>query len=246
MIFRVEGICDLGCVRTNNEDHILIHDKVFTNSRKSLDLDVESPAVFAVADGMGGHNAGEVASEMVLNSLNKWRQTAEPGLMLRGFKHAMDDWLSATHADLLKATAGDPDLDGMGTTLTGLFFGTKRLYVFNAGDSRLYSYRKGKFKKLTNDHTVSEVTGQRGAYSNLLVNCIGATNTPSLEITNITKELSPDTIFLLCSDGLSNMLPEEEIAYYLGKRDLISMVEKAKEKGGKDNISAISIHLKEK
>lgn len=121
MIFEVEAISDKGCVRENNEDHVLIPGKVFTDQTHKLELKKEDCALFAIADGMGGHNAGEVASEMILKNLDEWAQQINPMILLKDFRYSMGAWVKKAQKELQMAAQENEGLKGMGSTLTGIF-----------------------------------------------------------------------------------------------------------------------------
>ncbi|TVQ17051.1 MAG: serine/threonine-protein phosphatase [Bacteroidetes bacterium] len=243
MFFRIEAISDRGKVRANNEDHVFVAREVFTEGSRSVDIHLENSIVAAIADGMGGHKAGEIASRLVLESLMLFAKTIDPDVLLERFQQKLNVWLNEIHHKLLAKGEADFSLKGMGTTLTGLFVGSKGAYVFNAGDSRTYVFQNQELKKITRDHTVGEASGFPHVRSNMLVNCIGAIRKPNIDVFDVTGYLKTGSIFLLCSDGLTDMLSENEIKEYLIKNDTRALVEEANRKGGRDNISVITLRL---
>ncbi len=241
MSINIGAICDRGCLRANNEDHVLVVDAMFTDGKRFIALPDTQRIFVAVADGMGGHNAGEVASSMVLSSLQNILEILDQDLSFSEFEHAMGKWLKHVHIELLQAGDTDPSLWGMGTTLTGLYWGLKGKYVFNAGDSRTYWYYRGDLKQITRDHSPRSDLDSPAPRSNLLVNCVGAVGHSYLDVFDVSDKVVPGAIFLLCSDGLTDMIDDATIAKFLKPLHLIDLVEEAKKRGGNDNISVISL-----
>lgn len=240
MAYQIEAISDRGRIRTNNEDHILVGDEVFTDGHRNWESAFEQGSrVVAVADGMGGHNAGEVASKMVLQSLHGCLEEASPGISFSEFEDTLVLWLESIYNELDKAGKEDKGLRGMGTTLTGLFFGENKIFCFHAGDSRAYNFHNRKLQLLTSDHTLNALPGMPERRSNMLLNCISASCQPRLDITEVDH--LPGSSYLLCSDGLTDMVPEMKIAELIDSSDIQSLVDEANKNGGRDNISLIYI-----
>ncbi|MFW5687480.1 MAG: PP2C family protein-serine/threonine phosphatase [Bacteroidota bacterium] len=243
MNLRVEAICDKGCLRTNNEDHILLPGKIFTDASSEMEFEMNGGALFAVADGMGGHSAGEVASKMVLTSLNEFAENCSSAITFSAFEEELASWLTKIHTDLRAAGKENPAYKDMGTTLSGLFFGSNEIFVFNAGDSKTFFYTGKDLIQITRDHTLGETTGLQGLNAGLLVNCIGAISNPMIEVENVTEYKKPGNVFLICSDGLTDMLDTDRIKELMQEKNARALVEEAKRKGGRDNISVILIIL---
>ena len=222
-----------GMVRQNNEDS-LFPDK----SGQS-----DGQAVLMVADGMGGHIAGEVASRLAINAAAS--AELEPG-----------DRVAAANRAIREEVARQPDLEGMGTTLTLVELepeGVAR--VAHVGDSRAYLYRDGELRQLTEDHTVAAeyvALGQISAeeavdhpQSHMLTRCLGLTR--FVNVDRIDLDLTPGDRVLLCSDGLNSMVPADGIAKALtnGTADEAAwkLVEAANKAGGHDNVSVIVIDV---
>ena len=222
-----------GMVRQNNED-ALFPDK----SGES-----DGQAVLMVADGMGGHIAGEVASRLAINAAAS--AELEP-----------DDRVAAANRAIREEVARQPDLEGMGTTLTLVELepeGVARLA--HVGDSRAYLYRDGELRQLTEDHTVAAeyvALGHISAeeandhpQSHMLTRCLGLTR--FVNVDRIDLDLNPGDRLLLCSDGLNSMVPADGIAKALtdGTADEAAwkLVEAANKAGGHDNISVIVIDV---
>jgi len=243
MRIHVDAICDVGCLRANNEDHILLVKEVFTDGIRQSDFQIAENAFLAVADGMGGHKGGEVASRMVLESLHHFSQKQGNDFGIDDFPGRLEQWTQNVHRQLLKEGQDNPSLYGMGTTLAGLCFFDQGGFVFNAGDSRVYVMRNNEIRQLTSDHTLGQLTGFWGPRSKQLVNCVGAIANTRIEIEEVTHLIQPQTVFLICSDGLTDMLTDEEIKAFLQPLDCKLLVAKAKEKGGRDNISVIGVEI---
>ncbi len=238
MQYQITSISDRGRVRANNEDHILVDGEIFNDAHKQWTSSFEQRGLLvAVADGMGGHNAGEVASKMVLESLHNCIADINPAVALPEFEDTLVLWLESIHQEMEKAGNEDSGLRGMGTTLTGLFFGHARIFCFHAGDSRAYSFHKESLQLLTIDHTVNTLPGMPERRSNLLLNCISASCQPRLDIAEI-KHL-PGSSYLLCSDGLTDMVSEKKMAELITRPAIASLVDEANNNGGRDNISLI-------
>jgi protein phosphatase len=211
--------------------------------------------VFIVADGMGGHAAGEVASEMAVRLISK-----ELG-SLRGLddeqagdrmRHAI---VSANHA-IFERTLTEHDKRGMGTTTTAMVLLPNRFLIGQVGDSRAYLLRNGHFFQVTKDHSYVQEQVDLGLltpeqarvhpYSNVITRCIGANAevVPDLYF----GSLRPGDVVLLASDGLTGMLEDDELVRILksdgGPQAWVDrMVSEANQRGGLDNITAIVVHI---
>ncbi|MGD8277066.1 MAG: Stp1/IreP family PP2C-type Ser/Thr phosphatase [Gemmatimonadota bacterium] len=226
---------DPGRIRQNNEDAPLV--------REDLGL-------FAVADGMGGHAAGEVASHLAIEALVESATDADAGLgaveLVRAFERA--------NRAILDRSIAEPSTRGMGTTLSVLANNGRHEGVLLAhiGDSRLYRWRAGRLEQLTRDHTwvqehidagiLTPEQARNHPFSSVLTRVLGTTATAAPDIERVPVE--PGDLFLLCSDGLTGMLEEETIAAILatdlgidGIAD--ALVDAANAAGGGDNITVV-------
>ncbi len=203
--------------------------------------------LFLIADGMGGHKGGEVASAMTVTTLERF--------MLDVFRRAEDfqTALKQAHARILEETARHPEVSGMGTTLTMAVANNWKLFVVHAGDSRCYLLRNRELKQLTTDHTVVGELMRLGIvkpedaahnkFRHVVTNVVGGLqNSVQAEVHQF--DLQPDDVMLLCTDGLTDMLTNDQIGAILQtERDpqtaCETLVDKALEQGGKDNITAI-------
>ncbi len=233
---------DTGRARTNNED--------------SVTLD-EATSLAVLADGMGGYNAGEVASGMVTSfiksELGRWLQEAGASATDHEVRRAMDICVDNANRAIFNAANANPQYAGMGTTLVLTVFREARVMVGHVGDSRAYRLRGGRLSQLTRDHSLLQeqmdaglITAEQAAFSankNLVTRAVGVEDTVLLEM-NI-HDTQPGDLILLCSDGLSDMLSDDTIAQtLLAQQDNLesagrSLVEGANEAGGKDNIAVV-------
>ena len=227
----------VGRVRVGNEDSV----------RPLIDGSTEEPTVIAVADGMGGAVAGEVASRIAIDAaLTEPADAAiEPS-----------DRIRAGNDAVLAAVAEDYTLSGMGTTLTlGLFLPAGLLRVAHIGDSRLYLLRNGTLEQLTTDHTLvaelvamGQITAEQAATHprrNLVTKVIG---TQEVSVDEFDVDLEPGDRVLFCSDGLNNMLRDDAIAEILtgsvAPSDAAwSLVEAANAAGGADNTTVAVVDV---
>lgn len=233
---RVTALTHRGRVRADNEDTIVVGDWVSVvdmsevrQSRHALD----GPFVCAIADGMGGHRAGEVASRYVAR-----RIAGEPEQLTD--TAGTIETLQAINSELYRAMQADEDLLGMGTTVVGLVF-APRLVWFNVGDSRLYRYESSQLRQISVDDTPS------GPRSGLLTQSLGGALPPSPIMPHVGEgELTSPSRFLLCSDGLSDMLEDADIEDCMHLPDLdaaAQMFNLAMRAGGADNISIVVASL---
>jgi protein phosphatase len=231
-------------VREQNEDRYIIDRGV---------------GVFLVADGMGGHQAGEVASriaaETIAGKLARWSEPRR-----RDPAKALQDALLAAHQAVRKESAKNLARRGMGSTavVAWLQAGACELWLAHVGDSRAYLLRGSELFLLTEDHTVYNQALRAGMLGpdpsshpprGVLSQAIGPSEAIAPEITRI--ELQPGDRLLLCSDGLTDMLADEQIAFLLGSSGEVevacqSLIQAALERGGRDNITVVVLHAVQK
>jgi serine/threonine protein phosphatase PrpC len=242
---------DIGRVRTHNEDNFLV------DSRLGL---------FVVADGMGGHAAGEIASALAVRQLHDILCESE-GTLSRFVKGEVSakDILSLLSTAVQRASSriheqalADGTKRGMGTTLSALLFLGDRGFVAHVGDSRIYLLRNGRISQITDDHTVINELVKRGKLSREQIDRVAQKNAITravgvyerVEVDTLLVETAPGDSFLLCSDGLHGYFGvEEEMIPYLepsmGEQCAAAIVAVANERGGKDNITAVIVRLEE-
>lgn len=232
-----------GRKRPNNEDHFAVD---------------ESRGIIVLADGMGGHRSGEVASEMATRLLmNKLRllgntestEKEQRTELLEGIRLA----ISETNQSINQAASDNAEYKGMGTTVVAVLLSGPRIHIGHVGDSRLYCFRQDRLSKLTRDHSLVQGLVGRGLYteeqaraasvSHILTRSVGLK--AQVEIDALTAELQADDLLLVCSDGLTDMVPDWQIREIL--RDhanrpgtaVTKLIETANYHGGRDNISVI-------
>lgn len=231
----------VGCVRSNNEDMVLAYDKMVRSDVYRTEFMTENTDrfVIALADGMGGHNAGEVASEETLASLKFYLSDLPRGLAIGEFDEAMIDWLQYVNKTINSRGHTDPALLEMGTTLVGVIYYGGSYFWMNCGDSRLYRLRNGHLLQLTTDHSLSNAKGEQ-KHSNIITNCIGAGCKSSyIDLFEFTSDFLPGDTYMLCSDGLNDMVPNVEIERLMNEGATANgLCEAAIEAGGYDNVSA--------
>ena len=236
----------VGCVRTNNEDMILAYDKLIRSDVYRTEFDTKNTDRFtvAVADGMGGHNAGEVASETALLNLKFYLSDVPKSLDVESFYKAMKQWLKSINQTIDAKGRADTSMSYMGTTLVALVYYNGRIYTMNCGDSRLYRLRDGHLTQLTVDHSLNNMTGQK-KHSNVITNCIGAGCKSSyIDFGDLTDDFLPGDSYLLCSDGLNDMVEDDCIEQMMLEHLTANQLcEKAIELGGYDNVSACVITI---
>lgn len=235
-----------GCVRTNNEDMVLIGELLLRNGKMSKHIDTHDSDryIMAVADGMGGHNCGEVASADTLKNLQFYFGDLPTGLRTVVFNEAMCEWLKSINTMIASKGHNDTVYQGMGTTLVALAYYCGEFYWINCGDSRLYRLHDGVLTQLTTDHSLSTLLGKK-EHTNLITNCIGGgCKTSYIDMVQCTDQVLPGDTILLCSDGLTDMVDDEEICRLLTDGfDADALCQAAEDAGGIDNVSVIVIRI---
>ena len=206
------------------------------------------PNLFVVADGMGGHNAGDYASRTAVETIVEKIADSPESDPLRIFEHA----IQAANTRIRELAAAARELEGMGTTVVAACVGEGVLYVANVGDSRLYVVNRSGIRQITRDHSWVEEMVRRGGLGraearnhpdkNIITRAIGAKD--SVEVVFYEHRLKKGDIILMCTDGLTNMVEDGEIFRIVKSgRDIVEiakeLVEKANENGGKDNIGIV-------
>ena len=223
----------VGKVRRNNEDSLIVIE----------------PETFVVADGMGGASAGEVASSMLVetvknfltNSPAPWNETI------------LAQAITRANEDIWNLSRQNEDYSGMGTTATILYLDGTKAYFAHVGDSRLYLLRNSKLEQITEDHSYVETLVRRGEITeeqarvhpmkNVLTQAVGAM--PEVQINAANFSAQRDDVFLLCTDGLTNMVDDETIARILqtSPNPADALINAALDAGGKDNVSVIVVGI---
>ncbi len=238
----------IGCVRSNNEDMVLAFDKLVRSEAYETEFMTENYEryILAIADGMGGHRAGEVASEMVLSNLQFFINDLPKGLTTIELEQYMNEWLLSINNQVNSRGNADESLRDMGTTLVALLYYEGHFITMNCGDSRLYRLRDDHLKQLTTDHSLNTMTGQT-KHSNIITNCIGAgCKRLYLEMEELTDAFQDGDIYLLCSDGLNDMVDDSETEQMLLNNATANrLCEAAIEAGGYDNVSTLVLRVEQ-
>ena len=205
----------------------------------------EDRMMIAVADGMGGHNRGDIASNDTLRNLHYFFYDIPSCLNVNDFNEAMAGWLESINNYIASKGRADEQFKGMGTTLVGLAYYNNDFYSLNCGDSRLYRFRDRQLVQLTTDHSLSNLVGDEKR-TNVITNCIGGGSKSSfIDMVTMTNDIMSDDVYLLCTDGLTDMLSDKAISELLeGKADANTLCSAAIEAGGIDNVSCCVITIK--
>lgn len=242
----INAISDVGKVKSNNEDIALIGKDTLRDNKITREIKTDCPMTMSVADGVGGAEGGEIASELIVTSLLDFVVDLDTSLNVATIEEKLENWAQSANR-LLQIRIEKLGNSGMGTTLTGLLFNGDDVIMFNAGDSRVYRWRDGILRQMTRDHSMRELTGRTDVPGNIMYNAFGKLSEFFIDVKNITDQVLQDDIFLICSDGLSDMLPDEMIETSLSdNKSAETLVDMANEAGGKDNITAVVIKIIEK
>lgn len=252
------GITDIGRKRQRNEDSYLVNDKL---------------NLYIVADGMGGHAGGEFASKIAVSTVEeifKGEDRVKSGVLGKSYLDSenpegddeaeqdrlRDAILRAGNMIARKATE-EPDLRGMGTTATVMLFLTNRAYIAHVGDSRAYCVRNGKITQITEDHSlvheqlksglITEEEARTHQLKNIITRSVGVHE--EVEIDTVVWKIQEGDTYVICSDGLSNMVADDEIQSIVNRMELEpaarELVDLANHHGGDDNITLILIRVLE-
>ena len=236
-----------GRVRSQNEDMILVDNQFIRDDtyKTQIILGREDRMMIAVADGMGGHNRGDIASNDTLRNLHYFFYDIPSCLNISKFNEAMAGWLESINNYIASKGRADEQYKGMGTTLVCLAYYNNEFYSLNCGDSRLYRFRDHQLAQLTTDHSLSNLEGDEKR-SNIITNCIGGGSKSSfIDMVTMTNEIMPKDVYLLCTDGLTDMLSDKAISELLeGAADANTLCSAAIEAGGIDNVSCCVITIK--
>ena len=242
MIYQFSSRTDAGLARPNNEDAVLVD---------------EPNRLGILADGMGGYNAGEIASGMAATliraQLGAWlEQKKAGGASARDLRRAIELSVEEANRTVFRASQTNPAYAGMGTTLVMAVFQDQRIMVAHIGDSRGYRLHGGRLSRITRDHSLLQeqldaglITAEQAAnssYRNLVTRALGVEDTVIVEVNEVRVDAGD--CFLLCSDGLSDMIDDAMIADILRldaplDERAARLVDTANAHGGRDNISVL-------
>jgi len=239
------AMTDTGRARDNNEDSVAYDEP--TNTA-------------VLADGMGGYNAGEIASGMatafIKSELSRWLTEAGAGVKSKEVRRAMEICVDNANLSIYNSANSNPQYAGMGTTLVvGVFHGDV-LLLGHIGDSRCYRMRGGVLEQITRDHSLLQeqidaglITPEQALHSNiknLVTRALGVEESVLLEVNEFPVELGD--VYMMCSDGLSDMVDDTSIARIVSERSDLSsrataLVDAANDAGGRDNISVLMVEV---
>ncbi len=256
LILEAWGVTDVGMKRRLNEDVFLVRDDL---------------GLYLVADGMGGHAAGEVASELaaraIAETIERTREIAEDGTWPVHWDpgrstaaNLLADAILEGHRAVTREVETHTELKGMGTTVVAAFRPGPgpALVIGHVGDSRAYLYRDGELELLTEDHSwvheqvkgghLSEEAARSHPLKNVVTQALGGSVEPTVDLLEL--ELRPGDLVLLCSDGLNTMLRDEEIAEILAEGGELeetaqALVIAANQHGGNDNVTVVLVRARE-
>ena len=224
-----------GLVRASNQDSVLM-----------------DTGVYGVADGMGGHKGGETASRVAVQVIKNALRGKKPEM------RALEVGVEAANRRIFDMARHDNALSGMGTTLTFLWKAEKCVHLCHVGDSRAYLLRGGEFRQITDDHSlvaellrnnmISPDAARTHPYRNVITRAVGVDPVVTADI--FTHDTQEDDLWLICSDGLTNMVPDETLASVLKEADsdetaADELLALALEKGGTDNITFVLCRITE-
>ncbi|MCL2626243.1 MAG: Stp1/IreP family PP2C-type Ser/Thr phosphatase [Cystobacterineae bacterium] len=243
------GQTHVGMKRTHNEDNLLV---------------MPDEHLSVVADGMGGHASGEIASQIAVDEMaNFFLMTAKDHEATWPFKmdkarnydeNRLATGIKLANVRIYERQSSDPKFRGMGTTIVSAYFTSNCTYIAHVGDSRSYFLRSGTLKQLTEDHSLlndylktkklapEEI--DNFPHKNVILRALGMKNTVQVDLLRVVPQ--PGDLFLLCSDGLSGMVSDPEIANILSSasdldKTCSSLIQAANDKGGTDNITCVLI-----
>ena len=249
MDVKAYGLTDVGRQRQHNEDSFLVADEA---------------KLFLVADGMGGHAAGEIASRIAVDSISEFivHTKEDDGT----WPHAYDEQYTRTtnrlmaalrmaNTRVLEAMRKDAKLRGMGTTVVAFMADDGKISVAHVGDSRAYMIRNGRISRITNDHSwvfeqvqagmLTEAEAEKHPLRNVITRALGGALSVNPDASEI--DCRPGDLYLLCSDGLTGMVPEDQILELVTanaddlEKACRQLIDVANEHGGLDNVTAILV-----
>ena len=243
-----EGLTSKGRVREQNQDAFVC----------SLNPVGNFPNLFIIADGMGGHNSGDIASEMAIDYFCTFirKFNNEYYISRNSYLDVLASAVRRANKKVYENSISNESNSGMGTTLTACSIIEDKAYIVHVGDSRLYTISPRKIKRVTTDHSYVEEMLRKGKitpeeakispYRNMITNVLGTE--PNVRVDGIIEDLTNVSMILLCSDGLSNMLSDKEILETVYASDFMgarveNLIDAANNNGGTDNISVVLVSM---
>jgi serine/threonine protein phosphatase PrpC len=239
----VTALSHSGLVRDHNEDSLVIGPWTLcageTETPQTLVFPIRTPLLVAVADGLGGHPGGDVASSLVV------RELARAGHVLTS-EDELRDVLHACNRAVYSVAEDQPSLTAMGTTVAGVLVNPDRVFAFNVGDSRVYAFGPDGLRRVSKDDSPPLEPGQQ--YTTIVTQTLGGGMTYAPVDPHISAEpASPDVRWLVCTDGVSDLVSEDRIAELMGQhedsRAAFELWKAAIEAGGPDNITLAIVRI---
>lgn len=247
MIYHFCAKTDPGRARDNNEDSVVFDEATLTA---------------VLADGMGGYNAGEIASGMatafIKSELSRWLIEAGDGAKAREVRRAMEICVDNANRSIFNSANSNAHYAGMGTTLVVGVFREDKLVLGHIGDSRCYRWRAGVLEQITKDHSLLQeqidaglITAEQAATSsikNLVTRALGVDESVLMEVNE--HQVQAGDIYLMCSDGLTDMIDDGAVAKIVAaeaalEQKATQLIDLANENGGRDNISVLMVEVQE-
>ncbi|HOT00244.1 MAG TPA: Stp1/IreP family PP2C-type Ser/Thr phosphatase [Acidobacteriota bacterium] len=244
----VAGLSHQGMIRKDNQDSYGFIEP------EAEELLKRRGRLFIVADGLGGHRGGRVASKMAVDIVGKLYFTSDKDPIYPALLHALD----VANRSIFESSSKHEELQGMATTCTALVLLPPYLYMAHVGDSRAYLVRNGMIKQLTTDHTLVAEMVNSGIInhdearshpdSHILTRSLGILQAVEIDILEPPLRIQPGDSLLMCSDGLTVYLDDQEILQVVSgntpEKACETLVETANERGGRDNVTVELVHIK--
>lgn len=243
MNFRVGFKTDIGRKRTENQDNGTVYPEL---------------GLFVVADGMGGHRGGEIASKIAVESIRRYFENYASDSKPFNPREVLSHAILTANMNIFRESMENVELQGMGTTTTAILFHEGKLYIGHVGDSRCYLIQPGRIWQLTRDHSLVQEKLRAGLITrdelktdrmkNVITRSVGFS--PDLNVEMYVREPEPGDIYLLCSDGLSGPLSDPQILEIVNQRLVLKndpdatvseLIDRANTLGGDDNATAIVV-----
>lgn len=243
MNFRVGFKTDIGRKRTENQDNGTVYPE---------------RGLFVVADGMGGHRGGEIASKIAVESIRRYFENHASDSKAFNPREVLSHAILSANMNIFRESMENVELQGMGTTTTAILFHGEKLYIGHVGDSRCYLIQPGRIWQLTRDHSLVQEKLRAGLITrdelktdrmkNVITRSVGFS--PDLNVEMYVHEPEPGDVYLLCSDGLSGPLSDPQILEIVNQRLVLKndpdatvseLIDRANTLGGDDNATAIVV-----
>lgn len=251
MRLQIHSVSHVGYKRDRNEDYVYTGLRTLRDDEAVHELEVNpsTPLFFAVADGLGGAAAGEVASEVAVHAFCEGVASLRSDTGPREIERAFKDLTKKTQDTLHRMGCEDPSLSGLGTTLTGVLLLQGSWYWVHVGDTRLYRFRDNALRQVSRDHTLRELTSDVRIPPHILANCFGGGSEDVYCDVGVLPSMQPERdALLLTSDGLHDYVPHrrlEELLVQHPENPVPYLLKAGLDVGGIDNISCLYIRVLE-